>query len=281
MKTALVLLVLVLSPVAIASDAPIAFTPDSVVWKDAPPSLPAGSQIAVLEGDPRSEAMFSLRVRVPAGAKLAPHWHPRHERVTVLSGVVELGFGTVADPQHVTRYGAGSFYVNPPRTMHYIFFPEATELQMTGIGPWEVHTTDIEPKESEATATLSLRTISPQPGSALDKSGSLRATVDYEIRDFRPDSFFLMMQFRSTTEGMTISASQRVVRRGAGPHPPSLPQERTLKQEKGTETVVVDLRDVWRNERIRRPIEVEIGLHELTSDTTSRVVASSGWFIYR
>lgn len=119
--------------------AAIAFAPDAIVWKDGPPSLPAGSKIAVLEGNPKEEGMFTMRVRVPAGASLAPHWHPRDERVTILSGAVELGFGTVADRAKVTRYGAGSFYVNPPRVMHYLFFPEATVMQMTGVGPWEIH----------------------------------------------------------------------------------------------------------------------------------------------
>ena len=32
-----------------------------VVWKDAPPTLPAGAKIAVLEGDPKHEGMFTIR----------------------------------------------------------------------------------------------------------------------------------------------------------------------------------------------------------------------------
>lgn len=120
---------------------PIAFAPPAIVWRDAPPSLPAGSRIAVLEGNPRAEGMFTMRVRVPAGAKLAPHRHPRDERVTVLSGAVELGFGTTAVRSKTRRYGAGSFYVNPPEVMHYLFFPKETVLQMTGVGPWEIITT--------------------------------------------------------------------------------------------------------------------------------------------
>jgi quercetin dioxygenase-like cupin family protein len=120
--------------------AAIAITPDAVVWKDGPPSLPKGSKIAVLEGDPRAEGIFTMRVRVPAGATLAPHWHPRDERVTILSGAVELGFGKAADRTKTKRYGAGSFYVNPPRAMHYLYFPEETVMQMTGIGPWEIET---------------------------------------------------------------------------------------------------------------------------------------------
>ncbi|MFL6248197.1 MAG: cupin domain-containing protein [Thermoanaerobaculia bacterium] len=123
-------------------DAPIAFTPEALVWADGPPSLPPGSKSVVLEGNPRADGMFTMRIRIPAGSALGPHWHPRHERVTVLSGTVELGFGSVANRANVVRYGAGSFYVNPPRVMHYIYYPEATEIQITGQGPWEIHTTD-------------------------------------------------------------------------------------------------------------------------------------------
>ena len=130
----------------ILADVPIGLTAEAVVWKAGPPTLPAGSQIAVLEGDPRAEGMFTIRVRVPAGASLAPHWHPRHERVTILSGAAELGFGATANPSGTKRYGAGSFYVNPPRMMHFLYFPEETVMQMTGSGPWELFTTNVEEK---------------------------------------------------------------------------------------------------------------------------------------
>ncbi len=122
---------------------PIGFTPEAIVWSAGPPALPPGSKMAVLEGNPRAEGMFTMRVRVPAGSAIPPHWHPRQERVTILSGEVDLSFGSIANAGSVTRYRAGSFYVNPPRVMHYLFFPEATEMQMTGIGPWELQTSDI------------------------------------------------------------------------------------------------------------------------------------------
>jgi hypothetical protein len=159
-------------------EAPIAFTPEAVVWGDGPPSLPPGSKSAILEGHPRNEGMFTMRIRVPAGAALAPHWHPRHERVTILSGAVELGFGSVANTASVVRYGAGSFYVNPPRVMHYVYFPEATELQITGHGPWEIHTTDIAPPHGEkSTATVVIRNITPPAGAELTAATELVANV--------------------------------------------------------------------------------------------------------
>src|SRR3954463_7766722 len=90
-----------------APEPPIGLTPEAVVWSDGPPTLPPGSKMAVLEGSPRAEGMFTMRVRVPAGSAIPPHWHPRQERVTVVAGAVDLGFGTVANKDSVKHYRAG------------------------------------------------------------------------------------------------------------------------------------------------------------------------------
>lgn len=74
------------------------------VWNDAPPSMPQGTKITVLEGSPREAGTFTIRLKVPAGAAIAPHTHPRPERVTVLSGKV-----TVSIEGKETTFGAGGF----------------------------------------------------------------------------------------------------------------------------------------------------------------------------
>ena len=43
----------------------------------------------------KQEGMFTMRLRVPADSGLDVHWHPRDERVTILSGLVRVGFGEV------------------------------------------------------------------------------------------------------------------------------------------------------------------------------------------
>jgi len=112
---------------------------DALAWKPGNPTMPAGTQVAVLEGDPKAARFFTIRLKVPAGSRLAPHWHPRDERVTVISGVVAVGFGEVIDEQAVTRFGPGAFYVNPANSRHYVLFAEDSVVQVTGIGPWEVN----------------------------------------------------------------------------------------------------------------------------------------------
>jgi quercetin dioxygenase-like cupin family protein len=120
-----------------ALSAPIQIT--SVTWKDAPPTLPKGSQVAVLEGDPKQAGLFTMRIKLAAGTKIMPHTHPRPERVTVIWGEARVGFGDVYDAKKTKRFPAGSFYVNPAEIHHYLYFPRTTVLQMTGEGPWELH----------------------------------------------------------------------------------------------------------------------------------------------
>jgi quercetin dioxygenase-like cupin family protein len=93
----------------------------------------------VLEGNPTQEGFFTIRLSVPAGTVLPPHWHPRDERVTLLSGMVRVGFGDVVDESATKAFGPGSFYLNPANSHHFVLFTEESVVQMTGIGPWELH----------------------------------------------------------------------------------------------------------------------------------------------
>lgn len=126
------------APVGAGSPQALQQHKDRLRWIEGPPAI-KGSRMTVLEGNPKEAgAIYTLRVSVPAGTKLAPHHHPQDERVTVLEGSVNVGFGDVADEAKGTRFAAGDFYVNPAGAHHYVWFDEPTVLQMTGIGPWDV-----------------------------------------------------------------------------------------------------------------------------------------------
>ena len=126
MHHVLLLLVLAAAPIQVT-------TP---TWTDAPPTMPKGARIAVLEGSPQKEGVFTIRVRIPAGSVIAPHTHPRPERVTVLSGRVRVAFGAKVDETSGTVFTAGGFYVNPPNEPHYVVIEEESVLQLTCEGPW-------------------------------------------------------------------------------------------------------------------------------------------------
>src|SRR5262249_33900413 len=54
-------------------------------------SLPPGANVAVLEGDPSKEGFFTMRIEMPDGYRVPAHWHPKRERLTILSGTLNLG----------------------------------------------------------------------------------------------------------------------------------------------------------------------------------------------
>jgi quercetin dioxygenase-like cupin family protein len=246
---------------------PIGLTPEAMAWIDGPPTLPPGSKMAILEGNPKADGMFTMRVRIPAGSAIPPHWHPRQERVTILSGAVNLGFGSVANAANTKHYAAGSFYVNPPRVMHFLFFPEATEMQMTGVGPWELETSDINAPAQVPTATATVKSITPMPGSKLTPSTTINAVVDYDIRGFRPSTYWLDFVFETPTPNKTI---------GVAPSRPNYVQSAT-----GTVTLTQDLTRVLSHPEIKRPIRMRVYVHEQKTEMSNRVVGMSDWIEFQ
>jgi quercetin dioxygenase-like cupin family protein len=69
----------------------VTLRPGSEKWTAGPPSLPAGIQMIKVEGDPATaDRLFTLRLKLPAGTRLAPHFHGTDEHLTIVSGEFEL-----------------------------------------------------------------------------------------------------------------------------------------------------------------------------------------------
>jgi ketosteroid isomerase-like protein/quercetin dioxygenase-like cupin family protein len=107
-------------------------------WGDAPPSLPAGSKIAVVSGDPSKPGPFVVRVQTPAGYKIAPHWHPGDENLTVLSGNIAIGMGDAWDEAKMEQVGPGGYVGLPAQMRHSFLAKSAATFQIHGTGPLEV-----------------------------------------------------------------------------------------------------------------------------------------------
>ena len=122
---------------AMAADQYTIMQAGSIKWAAAPPSLPKGAQIAVLSGDPGKAEPFVMRVKVPAGYKMAAHTHPTDENLTVISGTLEIGMGDKLDPKKVEALKAGGYVLMPKGMHHYALFPHETVLQVSGIGPFD------------------------------------------------------------------------------------------------------------------------------------------------
>src|SRR5438105_14946655 len=70
---------------------------EGLQWGDAPPVLPKGAKLAVLQGDPTKPGPYVMRLSMPANYKIAPHSHTQTENVTIMSGTVLVGMGDAFD----------------------------------------------------------------------------------------------------------------------------------------------------------------------------------------
>ena len=114
------------------------YSPAEVKWKDGPGSLSAGAKFAVLEGDPTKEGPFVMRLWFPDGFRVQPHWHPKVERVTVISGTLNLGMGEKFDQSATREMPAGTFGFWPAGMRHFAWAKGETVLQLHGTGPWMI-----------------------------------------------------------------------------------------------------------------------------------------------
>ncbi|HEX6323631.1 MAG TPA: cupin domain-containing protein [Vicinamibacterales bacterium] len=112
--------------------------PGTLKWGPGPASLPAGSQAAVLEGDPAKPGAFTLRIKMPDGYAIAPHWHPADEHVTVIQGTFVMGLGEKIDRSKGHALEAGSFAMMPAGTRHFAWTKGDTIIQLHGTGPWGI-----------------------------------------------------------------------------------------------------------------------------------------------
>ncbi|HET7221186.1 MAG TPA: cupin domain-containing protein [Vicinamibacterales bacterium] len=111
---------------------------DKVQWAPAPPALPAGAEIAVLEGNPAEKGAVTLRLRFPANYNIPPHWHSMTERVTVLSGALNVGMGDTLDRSGSQRLDPGGFVSLPAKMHHFAWTASPTVVQISLEGPFDI-----------------------------------------------------------------------------------------------------------------------------------------------
>src|SRR5688572_18164484 len=85
---------------------PVIMVPSDLQWTDSP-ALPSGVKVSMLYGDMKKAEPLGFRIKIPAGGTLAPHTHPVHERVTVISGSFAMGEGEKFDKALLKDMPAG------------------------------------------------------------------------------------------------------------------------------------------------------------------------------
>lgn len=132
-------------------DRHILVDPARLEWKAAPPSLPAGAQVVVLEGDPAKPGLFTMRIRMPDGYRIRPHFHEADEHVTVISGTFVLGSGETESGGTGTAISAGGYTAMPAGMRHFALTRGETVVQIHAVGPWKL--TYVNPADDPRNAT--------------------------------------------------------------------------------------------------------------------------------
>jgi hypothetical protein len=109
-----------------------------IKWGDAPPDIPKGAALAVLSGDPAKKAPFTMRLKMPAGYKIPPHWHSNDEQLTIISGNFVLHMGDTMDAP-ASALTAGGFHFLPAKMHHAAETKAETIVQVSGTGPFDIH----------------------------------------------------------------------------------------------------------------------------------------------
>lgn len=112
-------------------------SPGDLKWVDVP-SLPPGAKLAVIEGPLNEAVPFTFRLRLPANYQIPAHWHTAVERVTVISGTVNMGIGDKLERSKTKPLGPGSMAIMQPKTNHFLWTKEETVVQLNGTGPWVI-----------------------------------------------------------------------------------------------------------------------------------------------
>jgi hypothetical protein len=118
-------------------------------WGDPPPVFEKGATFTVVSGNPGEAGPYVVRLKMPAGYKINPHWHPADENVTVISGTMALGMGEKFDKATMTVLPAGSYALLPAEMRHYAMAKTAAVVQVHGMGPFKL--TYVNPDDDPST----------------------------------------------------------------------------------------------------------------------------------
>lgn len=128
---------------------PMIVEPGSENWGDVPaaalvgtPSVEMGGtlKLALLQGDPMTAGRsYTLRMSCTDGLKIAPHWHPATENVTVIKGEAAVAMGSKWDDSALKSVPTGGFFSAGPQMRHYAQCKGDTILQVNGVAPFVVN----------------------------------------------------------------------------------------------------------------------------------------------
>jgi hypothetical protein len=107
-------------------------------WGPAPPGLPAGGRIAVLDGDPTKAGAFTIRLEAPQGYEVRPHHHPTSEKVRVIEGAFSVGHGKQWEEGKLAPLAVGTELDLAANEPHFVRATERSIVEIRSEGPFEI-----------------------------------------------------------------------------------------------------------------------------------------------
>jgi quercetin dioxygenase-like cupin family protein len=123
-----------------AADAMATVSSGAIAWTDAKiPGFDPGMKLALINGNPEGDGLYTLRLSFPDGYRFPAHWHPNAEHVTVLQGTLLLAMGERAQATGLQSYGAGDYLYLPGKKPHFGGAQGFTVVQLHGQGPFAIN----------------------------------------------------------------------------------------------------------------------------------------------
>ena len=94
-------------------------------------SVPGGFRRDLL-GDTSKPGPFRYQLKIPAGARVAPHHHSKDVHVKVLSGSMFIIIGEPLEAHRAQHFATGSGFVVPAHAWHDEWWEEETVLEAEG-----------------------------------------------------------------------------------------------------------------------------------------------------
>lgn len=107
-----------IATMAMAQDATVPIDLDVLDYRSNP--LFPGVETAIAFGDRNSSDLYATHARLSAGTRIPPHTHPNTITTWVTSGTAYVGTGEEFDENRLRAYPAGTFFVTPAGSPHFI-----------------------------------------------------------------------------------------------------------------------------------------------------------------
>lgn len=123
---------------ALETSAIKALSPKDMTKWGTPKTLPPGAEDYVLSGNPESQGIYTVRLKLPINYKIPPYYQSKTTYTTVISGTYHIGMGSQLDEAKGTSISQGGFIIVPKNTPVYAWTTKPTIIQITGYGPLKV-----------------------------------------------------------------------------------------------------------------------------------------------